>query len=92
MNKTELVNKIASVTGKSKAASRLMFDTIIDVIENTVKEDGEVNIPGHCVIKKELRPERTARNPQTGEPITIPEKYVPKFKFSSKFKKFIEEE
>lgn len=92
MNKKELVNKIAAVTGKSKVESKFMLDSIVDIIENVVKEGDEVILPGHFSVKKELRPARSGRNPQTGEVIEIAEKYIPKFKFSSTFKKFIAEE
>ena len=33
----------------------------------------------------------TARNPQTGESIAVPAKYIPKAKFSSTFKREINE-
>ncbi len=45
-------------------------------------EDGEVTLPGVGKLKAHTRAARTGRNPQTGEPVPIPERIVVKFSIS----------
>ena len=56
MNKKQLVNKIASTMGQSKADAERMFDTITQIILDCLKSDEPVKIAGfgtYKVAKKE---------------------------------------
>ena len=53
--------------------------------------EGVVDITGFVKLEKVYKEATTARNPQTGESIAVPAKYIPKAKFSSTFKREINE-
>lgn len=59
---------------------------VIGTIMEAIKEDGKVQISGLGTFKLVTRPARTARNPRTGEIISVPEKEVVKFTASKSFK------
>lgn len=59
---------------------------VIETIREAIKEDGKVQISGLGTFKLVTRPARTARNPRTGETISVPEKEVVKFTASKSFK------
>lgn len=80
MNKTDLIDIIAKTADLSKAASGRVLDSILDGITDTLSEGGEVSLVGFGTFVVSERKERTGRNPQTGETITIPAAMVPKFR------------
>lgn len=53
--------------------------------------EGVVDITGFAKLEKVYKEATTARNPQTGESIAVPSKYIPKAKFSSTFKREVNE-
>ena len=80
MNKGELINEVAKVTGTKKeaqAAVDCVFSTITKALKKRQPEP--VTIVGFGTFKVEKRKARKGRNPQTGEEIKIKAKRVPKF-------------
>jgi DNA-binding protein HU-beta len=71
MNKTELVQSLASSTEQSQAAAARSLDALIRIVTEELAKGGEVVIPGFGSFKRAERAERSGRNPQTGEPLTI---------------------
>lgn len=89
MTKTELVELMAEKAGVSKAeASRVLAAFEEAVTEGLVKE-GKVSLVGFLTLEKKERAERTARNPQTGENITIPARNAVTVKVGSKLKEAV---
>ena len=86
MKKIDVAAKLAEVREISKKEATEILDTVIDIIKTGVKEDGEVDLFGFVKISKIHKDATTARSPRTGEMIDVPEKDVPKAKFSSAFK------
>lgn len=78
MNKTELVNQVASILGTQKQAKEAV-DCVFDTITNALAKSESVQISGFGSFKVNERKARTGRNPQTGAPIKIPAAKVPKF-------------
>jgi nucleoid DNA-binding protein len=78
MNKTELVNQVASTLGNQKQAKEAV-DCVFDTITNALAKNESVQISGFGSFKVTERKARTGRNPQTGDPIQIPAAKVPKF-------------
>ena len=78
--KSDVVNGVVEKTGLSKkdanAAVDAMGATIIDALSN----GDSVGLIGFGTFDTKTRSARTGRNPQTGEPLDIPEKTVPVFK------------
>lgn len=80
MNKSELVDAIASQADIPKAAAGRALDALIDSVGNALKEGDQVVLVGFGTFMVKERAARTGRNPQTGEPIEIKAAKVPSFK------------
>ena len=79
MNKQEIVAKIAKDTGCNKTSAAAALASIIDGITKTLKKGGTVSFVGFGTFKTANRKARVARNPQTGAPIKIAKRRVPRF-------------
>ena len=80
MNKTELIAAIADKSGLTKADAEKALNTFIDVVTDALSDGDKVQLVGFGTFEIGKRAERTGRNPQTGEEITIPACKAPKFK------------
>jgi nucleoid DNA-binding protein len=78
MNKGDLVNEVAKITGTKKEAQAAV-ECVFDSITKALKKKGEVTLVGFGTFKVAKRKARTGRNPKTGEAIKIKAKSVPKF-------------
>ena len=79
MNKQDVVAKIAKDTGITKTNAAAAIESIIDGITKSLKKGDPVSFVGFGTFKISNRKARTARNPQTGAPINIPKRRVPRF-------------
>jgi nucleoid DNA-binding protein len=79
MNKSELAVKLAKETGVTKTAATNTIETLIDTITKALKKGEPVSLVGFGTFKTTNRKARKARNPQTGAPISIPKRRVPRF-------------
>ncbi|MEW5807599.1 MAG: HU family DNA-binding protein [Acidobacteriota bacterium] len=79
MNKAELIEKIAKDSKITKAQASRAIDSFIDGITKSLKKGEKTSLVGFGTYSISKRKARTGRNPQTGEPIKIPAKKVPKF-------------
>ena len=80
MNKSELINAIAEQGNLSKADAGRSLDGLIKTIETTLKAGDSITLVGFGTFAVKDRAERTGRNPQTGQEITIAAAKVPSFK------------
>jgi DNA-binding protein HU-beta len=90
MNKADLVNEVAKVTGTKKEAQAAV-DCVFDTITNTLRNRDQVTVGGFGTFKVNDRKARTGRNPKTGEAITIEARNVPKFTASKALRDGVEE-
>lgn len=79
MNKTELVDAVASETGLSKAAAARAVDAVTGAITGALKKGDAVSLIGFGTFKVSERAARTGRNPQTGKEIKIAARKSPGF-------------
>lgn len=79
MTKSDLVEKIASDAGLSKADAQRSLDAMIDNIKKALKKNQKVTLVGFGTFSVSKRKARKGRNPRTGEEIKIPASKVPKF-------------
>ena len=86
MNKQDIINAIADEFDLSKETSKNIVAKVTDLIIESVKSEGKIVWPELGTFTRSNRSERKGRNPMTGETITIPEKNVPKFTPTKKFK------
>ncbi len=89
MNKADLIEKVASETGLTKAQTERVLDCTIDNIRKSVKKGDEVKLVGFGTFLKAKRKARTGRNPQTGKAIKIPASSFPKFRPGAEFKHMV---
>ena len=80
MNKSELVNAIATAAGLSKADSKKALDATLDAIAGALKAEDKVALLGFGTFSVTERAAREGINPATKQKITIPAKKVIKFK------------
>ena len=71
MNRRDLVNAVAKHTDKERKEVDEVLKGFTDVVTAVVAEGEPVAISGFAKFVKVDRPERTGRNPQTGEPVKI---------------------
>lgn len=86
MNKTEFIAAIAEKTGSTKKAAGETVNLVLDTIVETLKNGEEVAVAGFGKFYVADVAEREARNPSTGEAMTVAAHKAPKFKFASNVK------
>lgn len=86
MNKTELVKVVAEKADLTQAVAADAVNAMVDAIVESLVEGNEVAILGFGSFKVTDRPARTARNPQTGEMVEVPESKAVSFKVSKALK------
>ena len=96
MTKSELVTSVSAATGMPcEAASKAVsaaFDEIINAVGKALigaAIGDTVTIPGFGTFHSRLLEERTGRNPQTGEEITLPACKVPTFKSGKRMREAV---
>jgi len=80
MNKVDIANAIHDKIGGTKVQAEEVVETVIDSIVSTLKKGGEVSMAGLGIFSTKVRAARQARNPRTGEVISVPSMRVPKFR------------
>lgn len=86
MNKTELIEHLASQHELTKAEAGRILETLLDAVVTTVKKGGAVTLPGFGSFKQHARAARNGVNPSTGAKIKIAAAKLPKFTAGAGFK------
>ena len=86
MNKASLVEVVHGILGSTKVQAEQVVDSIIDGIIGGLKKGNEVSIAGLGIFSVKTRKARQARNPRTGEAISVPAMKVPKFRAAKALK------
>ncbi|MCD7949701.1 MAG: HU family DNA-binding protein [Erysipelotrichaceae bacterium] len=89
MNKTELVDKVASSAGMTKVDAEAAINAFVATVSDALKEGDKVVLKGFGTFEVRERKERVGRNPQTGEAVVIPASKAPAFKASTVLKKSV---
>jgi len=89
MNKSELIDAMASKSGLSKADSKKALEGFMAATNASLKKGEKVALVGWGTFSVANRAARTGRNPQTGKPIQIAAKNVVKFKAGSDLAKTV---
>ena len=80
MNKSELVDAVATQAELSKQDAKKAVEALFETISNTLAKEEKIQLIGFGTFEVRERAARTGRNPQTGEEMTIPASKVPAFK------------
>ena len=86
MNKAGIADAVHVVVGGTKTTAEQAVEKVIEVIVGSLKKGEEVSIAGLGIFSVKERAARQARNPRTGEAISVPAMKVPKFKASKHLK------
>jgi len=86
MTKAQYAAKLAEKLKVSKAEGGRIVDEVTGLLTNTLKKGDRVRFPGFGTFKVSKRKARIARNPQTGEPVKVPARTVPRFTASKELK------
>ena len=86
MNKSELIEAVASASDLSKAAAGRAVDAAVAAITGALKKGDSVTLIGFGTFKVTKRAARTGRNPQTGKELKIPARKAPTFKAGAALK------
>ncbi|WP_223904183.1 HU family DNA-binding protein [Rhodoferax lithotrophicus] len=80
MNKSELIDYIATNADMSKASAARALESTIEAVKTTLKNGGSVSLVGFGTFAAGKRAARVGRNPRTGTSIKISAAKVPKFR------------
>ncbi|MDR1372057.1 MAG: HU family DNA-binding protein [Dysgonamonadaceae bacterium] len=80
MNKTELIDAIATASGLTKVDSKKALDGYLAAVKAELEKGGKVTLVGFGTYSVVQKKARTGINPKTKAPIKIEAKKVVKFK------------
>lgn len=81
MTKSELIEVLAKrQTQLGYRDVELAVKTILEHMASTLANGERIEIRGFGSFALHYRPPRVGRNPKSGEPVSLPAKYVPHFK------------
>ena len=86
MNKSELVETVASNAGVDKRQAETVLSAFFETVTTQAKSGEKVAWPGFGSFSTTQRGARTGRNPRTGEPVKIKASTAMKFTPSSTLK------
>ena len=86
MNRKELIAALAAKTDITKTEADRHILALVEIISNTLKEGGKINLNGFGIFEVRERAARIGRNPRTGETLKIKATKVPAFKAGTSLK------
>ncbi len=86
MNKNELISAVAEKAGLSKKDAEKALNATIEAITAAVANGEKVQLIGFGTFELRERAAKQARNPRTGETMTVPACKAPAFKAGQAFK------
>jgi len=89
MNKSNLVDEMASDAGVSKAAAKKALESFLGNVQSTLKKGDRVSLVGFGTWRVSKRAAREGRIPQAGKTIKIPAKNVVKFNAGADLQKSV---
>ena len=89
MNKSELVDRVASGAGVSRGDAEGVLNTFFETVRSSTKSGDTVGWPGFGKFSTASRAARMGRNPQTGDAVKIKASKAMRFSSSSVLKGFL---
>lgn len=81
MNRSDLIVRLAGhFPHLTQKDAQITVDLMLDAIAEALTQGRRAEIRGFGSFNVHYRPAKIARNPRTGEPVPVAEKYVPHFK------------
>jgi DNA-binding protein HU-beta len=89
MTRTQVIEALAERTGTEKKEAKQFLEALTALVEDEMRNGGEVPLKGLGKFKVQNRKARVGRNPLTGEAIQIPAKTVAKFTLAKSLKDLV---
>ena len=89
MNKTDLVNTVATKAELTKEDAKKAVEALLETISTTLAKEEKIQLVGFGTFEVRDRAARTGRNPQTGEELQIAASKVPAFKAGKELKEAV---
>jgi integration host factor subunit beta len=80
MTKKEIARAIAEEVNLPQAVVTEIMQRLFDGIIDTLEKEGRIELRNFGIFEVRMRKPRKARNPRTGEKVTVPAKLVVGFK------------
>ncbi len=80
MTKKEIVKKISEEIGLTQLKTKDIVQRTLDEIIHTLVQEGRIELRNFGVFEVKRRAPRKARNPRTGDKVSVPAKNVVTFK------------
>jgi nucleoid DNA-binding protein len=85
VTKSEFVEALAQSLGQSKQESEQTLEAVLETLREALRRGEKLDMRGFGVFKVRESKARQARNPRTGETVSVPAKKVATFKPSKDF-------
>lgn len=92
INKKDFIDYMSEYGGKTKKSCREYLDLVMDTFYELLKEGETIKFSRIMSVGIKTTPERSARNPQTGEECIVPERKIIKVKISEVLRDKLNEE
>ncbi|MBJ6727781.1 integration host factor subunit alpha [Geomesophilobacter sediminis] len=92
MTKIEIAQRIAEQSGLNRKESLEMVEEVLGILKDTLESGEEVKISGFGSFELKDKRDRTGRNPQTGELMSIKARRVLTFRPSKLLRKALNAE
>ncbi len=79
MTKKEIVKEISEELGLTQLKTKEIVQKTFDAIVKTLLREGRIELRNFGVFEVRRTPPRRARNPRTGEPVSVPSRNVVSF-------------
>ena len=89
MTRTEVIDSMSQRTNMEKKDVKAFLDSLTGLIEDEIRNGGEIPMKGLGKFKVQHRKARIGRNPLTGDAIQIPAKTVAKFTMAKALKDIV---
>lgn len=92
LTKAQIVENLFSENLFTKGESAQIIDTLFELIKHSLEKRDDILISGFGKFSVREKQQRRGRNPQSGEPITLPPRRAVTFKCSSVLREKINQE
>ena len=89
LTKAHIVENLFAKNLFTKGESAQIIETLFELMKQAMERGDDVLISGFGKFSVKEKPQRRGRNPQTGEPITLPPRRAVTFKWSSSLREKI---
>ncbi|MCS6808761.1 MAG: HU family DNA-binding protein [Bacteroidota bacterium] len=86
VTKANIVQRIAAATGMTKVEVDAVVEGFLNVVSDALTHGERIELRDFGVFAVKKRRPRAARNPRTGDPVELEERFVPTFKVSRKLR------